>query len=67
MERKGCPKFEGGKAAILDFKMADPKFSLFRYILTEKAPRVLILGEKYVIGVNKHTGITCISIAWRPF
>ena len=49
MERKGCPKFEGGKAAILDFKMADPKFSLFRYILAETAPRVLILGAKYIV------------------
>ena len=37
MEWKGRPKFEQGKAAILDFKMADSKFSLFQTYLGEKA------------------------------
>ena len=49
MEWKGCPKCGQRKAAILDFKMADPKIIFFRFISAEKAPRVLFLGAKYML------------------
>ena len=32
MNWKGCPKFDQGKVAILDFKMADGEFSLSAHI-----------------------------------
>ena len=63
MEWKGCQKFEPGKAAILDFKMADPKITFFRHISTKKTPIVLILCANSIIGINKHTSITYILIA----
>ena len=49
MKWKGCPNFGQGKAAKLDFKMADIRFSIFRYIAAKKAPRILTYGTKYML------------------
>ena len=49
MKWKGCPNFGQGKAAKLDFKMADIRFSIFRYIAAKEAPRILTYGTKYIL------------------
>ena len=48
MKWKGCPKFDQGKVAILDFKMADDEFSLFAHISVEMAIGMFIRPPKNV-------------------